>query len=137
MFRNRKMLISTGVLLLLCAALRLGRFITLVPKVDFISAPGTSPPEIYRPGGPYALITGRAVFRFDRDSARFALQSVHPGETVTGVTDATGFGFDQAANVPDTEAPDAQALALIRGAVGEAIAETYPHFAETRLRRAA
>ena len=28
---------------------------TLVRKVDFISAPGTSPPGVYRPGGPYAL----------------------------------------------------------------------------------
>ena len=26
----------------------------LVDKVDFISAPGTSPKEVYRPGGPYA-----------------------------------------------------------------------------------
>ena len=25
-------------------------------KVDFVSAPGTSPPEVYRPGGPHALV---------------------------------------------------------------------------------
>ena len=53
----------------------------LVPKVEFVSAPGTSPPNVYRPGGPYALVTGRAVFRFDPARARFLLQSVHPGQT--------------------------------------------------------
>jgi len=30
---------------------------TLVAKVDFISAPGTSPHNVHRPGGPIALIT--------------------------------------------------------------------------------
>ena len=110
---------------------------TLVQKVDFISAPGTSAPGVYRPGGAYALVTGRAVFRFARDAARFTLQSVHPGETAASIKARTGFEFDLPASVPETEAPDAGALALIRGAVGEAIAETYPRFAESRLRRAA
>src|SRR5260370_33461960 len=32
---------------------------TLVSKVDFISAPGTSPPDVYRPGAPIALVTNR------------------------------------------------------------------------------
>ena len=36
----------------------------LVPEVEFISAPGTSPAEVYRPGGPHALVTGRCVFGF-------------------------------------------------------------------------
>ena len=44
---------------------------TLVERVDFVSAPGTSPPGTYRPGGPVALLTGRCVFGFDRDAARF------------------------------------------------------------------
>ena len=34
----------------------------LVPKVDFISAPGTSAPEVYRRGGPHALVTNMALF---------------------------------------------------------------------------
>jgi len=102
----------------------------LVPEVEFVSAPGTSPPGIYRPGGPYALVTSRAVFRFDRDRARFALASVHPGHTVEEIRAQTGFAFDQPDDVAETPAPAEQTLALIRGPVGRAIAETYPRFAE-------
>src|SRR5262252_9165540 len=47
----------------------------LVPRVDFVSAPGVTPPEVYRTGGPIALVTGRCVFRFDRERRRFRLAS--------------------------------------------------------------
>ena len=43
---------------------------TLVPKVDFISAPGSSPDNVFRPGGPIALITNRCLFDFDRARRR-------------------------------------------------------------------
>ncbi len=46
---------------------------TLVEQVDFISAPGTSAPEIWRRGGPRVLVTNRAVFSFDPERARFRL----------------------------------------------------------------
>jgi glutaconate CoA-transferase subunit B len=101
----------------------------LVPRVEFVSAPGTSPADIYRPGGPYALVTGRAVFRFDRSRARFLLQSVHPGHTVAEIVEHTGFAFDLPGDVAETSSPAPATLALIRGPVGQAIAETYPGFA--------
>ncbi len=102
---------------------------TLVPKVDFVSAPGTSPPNVHRPGGPVALITGRCLFAFDRTAGRFRLASRHPGESVASVAEKTGFDFDLEEPVPETPGPDAETLALIRGEVGAAIAETYPRFA--------
>jgi glutaconate CoA-transferase subunit B len=102
----------------------------LVPRVEFISAPGTSPAHVYRPGGPYALVTGRAVFRFDRARARFLLQSVHPGHTVAEIVEHTGFAFDLPGDVAETPPPAPETLALIRGPVGRALAETYPGFAE-------
>src|SRR6202165_3535965 len=37
---------------------------TLVPKVDFISAPGASEKNVYRPGGPIALVTNLCLFSF-------------------------------------------------------------------------
>lgn len=101
-----------------------------VPKVDFVSAPGTSAPNVYRPGGPYALVTGRCVFRFDRDEGRFRLESVHPGHDLDEVREQTGFEFDVPAEVPETPAPDAATLALIRGEVARTIAGPYPAFAK-------
>ncbi|HET7851016.1 MAG TPA: CoA transferase, partial [Pseudolabrys sp.] len=48
---------------------------TLVPKVDFISAPGGNDENVFRPGGPIALVTNRCLFSFDRARKRFRLQS--------------------------------------------------------------
>ena len=102
----------------------------LVPKVDFVSAPGISPQNVYRPGGPRALVTNRCLFSFDPEARRFRLTSVHPGEDLSSFRDDTGFDFDAPANVPETPAPGPDALALLRGEVGQEIAEVYPSFAK-------
>ncbi len=102
----------------------------LVPKVDFVSAPGTSPPEHYRVGGPRCLITNMAEFAFDTDRNRFRLTSVHPGYTLDDIQENTGFEFDFSPDVAASPEPDAETLALIRGPIAENIAETYPVFAE-------
>ncbi len=101
----------------------------LVPKVDFVSAPGTSPPGLYRPGGPHALVTERCIFSFDKETRRFRLQSVHEGEMAENIRENTGFDFDCPATVPQTPPPSAETLDLIRGEVGADIAEVYPKFA--------
>ena len=101
----------------------------LVDKVDFVSAPGTSPSGVHRPGGPQALVTPRCVFRFDRDRARFVLSSVHPGATPEDVRKATGFDYDAPASVPVTPRPDADTLRTLRGEVARTVADTYPAFA--------
>lgn len=103
---------------------------TLVQQVDFISAPGTSPPQVYRPGGPVALLTNLCLFDFDRARGRFALRSVHPGHTLEEVRDQTGFDFDCAGAVPTTPLPDAARLQALRGPVAQQIAGIYPAFAQ-------
>ena len=103
---------------------------TLVEKVDFISAPGTSPPGTYRPGGPKALLTGRALFEFDPAQGRFRLCQLHPGHTLAEIRAETGFDFDLADLLRETEPPDDESLRLIRGPVMEEIAEVYPAFAQ-------
>ncbi len=100
----------------------------LVPRVDIISAPGVSPAGVWRRGTAQALVTGKCVFRFEAQRARFALASVHPGETVQSVRAATGFDFDTGACVPSTPDPDAAVLALLRGPVCDAMLPTYPAF---------
>ena len=101
----------------------------LVPKVDFISAPGVSPANLWRRGGPVALVTGMAAFSFDRDARRFRLDSVHPGHDAEAVAAATGFDFDCPDRVPTTPGPTPETLALMRGPLAARIAETYPKFA--------
>jgi glutaconate CoA-transferase subunit B len=101
----------------------------MVPEVDFVSAPGGSPGNVYRPGGPHALLTSLGLFSFDRQRRRFRLDSVHPGHSVEEVLDQTGFAFDRPPNVPATAPPSAEVLQLIRTTVREEIAETYPRFA--------
>jgi glutaconate CoA-transferase subunit B len=101
---------------------------SLVAKVDFISAPGTSPPGVYRRGGPRVLVTGLARFSF---AGRFRLESIHPGHDLAEVEGATGFDFDRPEHPPVTPAPTAGELALIRGRIREELGETYPVFAAT------
>ena len=103
---------------------------TLVEKVDFVSAPGTSPENVYRPGGPAALITSRCLFAFDRADRRFRLASVHPGHTEAEVAENTGFDFDRPADVPTTPAPSSDTLRMIRTIVAPMLADVYPEFAK-------
>jgi len=102
-----------------------------VEKVDFISAPGSSPPGVFRTGGPHALVTGLAQFSFDRKAGRFRLETIHPGQTLQDIRDATGFDFDHAPEPATTPDPDARSLALLRGRVLEELAEAYPEFARS------
>lgn len=101
----------------------------LVPKVDFISAPGWSEPGIHRPGGPVALVTPLCLFTFDKAKRRFALASLHPGVALERVRDETGFDFDAPGKVPETIPPQNEWLVLLRGRVAREIADPYPQFA--------
>jgi glutaconate CoA-transferase subunit B len=100
---------------------------TLVPKVDFISAPGMNDPNVFRTGGPIALVTNRCLFSFG--NGRFTLTSVHPGHTVEEVIENTGFDFDKPDTVPQTPPPTPDTLKLMREVVAPQLAEVYPQFA--------
>jgi glutaconate CoA-transferase subunit B len=102
----------------------------LVKKVDYVSAPGWSPPEVERRGGPAALLTGKALFLWQKEKRRFRLQSVHPDSSAADVRANTGFDYDAPSMVPATLAPTDAELALMRGPVARVIAENYPGFAK-------
>ncbi len=102
----------------------------LVKKVDYVSAPGWSPPEVQRWGGPAALLTGKALFLWQKEKRKFRLESVHPDSSAAEVKAGTAFDYDAPAQVPATPAPTDQELALLRGPVAKVIAENYPEFAK-------
>lgn len=101
----------------------------LVNRVDFISAPGWSPPEVERRGGPAALLTGKALFGWQKSKKRFLLESAHPGSSAADVQASTGFEYDTPDRVMQTPEPGADDLGLLRGPVAKVIAENYPEFA--------
>ncbi len=92
---------------------------TLVPKVEFVSARGT----------PAALLTGKALFSWQKDKRRFRLESVHPGVSAEEIRETTGFDYDAPQQVPGTPPPSPSELNLLRGPVAREIGENYPEFA--------
>ena len=102
---------------------------SFVPKVDFISATGTSAPNVHRPGGPSALVTNLGYFSFDRPAARFRLEAVHPGHSVDEIRQNTGFAFDCAGSIALTPPPEPAMVAAIAGRIGGQLAEIYPQHA--------
>jgi glutaconate CoA-transferase, subunit B len=90
-----------------------------VPKVEFVSAAGN----------PQALLTGKALFAWQKEPRRWRLESVHPGYTPDEVRSDTGFEFDFQ-QVTTTTEPSERELALLRGPVAKAIAADYPDFAK-------
>jgi glutaconate CoA-transferase, subunit B len=105
---------------------------TLVPKVDFISAAGTSPRDDFRPGGPHALVTGLCVFAFDRVRGGFTLDTTHPGVSASDVRAATGFDYVETVVPPETAPLLPAQLALLRNQVAREVAGTYPAFARSQ-----
>jgi glutaconate CoA-transferase subunit B len=101
----------------------------LVQKVEFISAPGWSPPGVERRGWPQALLTGKALFSWQKGKRRFRLESAHPGHSLQEIREQTGFSFDASDQVPETPSPSTAELEVIRTKVKPEIAANYPEFA--------
>lgn len=103
---------------------------TLVDSVDFISAPGPKDDGIHRSGGPVALVTGLCVFDYSRDIRGFRLASLHPDVSLEEVRDNTGFEFEVPEHIETTRAPSEAELTLLRGPVGQRVADPYPEFSK-------
>ena len=101
---------------------------TLVDQVDFVSAPGVSDENIYRPGGPKYLLTNRALFKFNKDLKKFSLLKLNQNQTIQDITELTGFKFDISKNISDILDPDTSRLKILRNKIAPMVSEFYPEF---------
>lgn len=101
---------------------------TLVDQVDFVSAPGVSDENIYRPGGPKYLLTNRALFKFNKDLKKFSLLKLNQNQTVQDIKELTGFKFDISKNISDMLDPDTSRLKILRNKIAPMVSEFYPEF---------
>lgn len=108
---------------------------SLVERVDYISAAGSTPPDALRLGHPSKCFTPKAVFAFDKVRGLLRLESIHAPYTFEDVRDNTGFELGVAAPIPVTQAPSEEELRILRGPVRTKMIETgtYAPWAQTRL----
>jgi glutaconate CoA-transferase subunit B len=99
-----------------------------VPRVDFVTAPGSTPETVYRRGGLEAVVTDLAVLAFHAGRRRLELASVHPGVTLEEVEARTGFPLHSPRPLPATPAPTGEELTLLRTTVRAVVARIYPQF---------
>jgi len=104
---------------------------SFVERVDTVASPGSSPPDVVRPGGPWKVVTPLCTFRFERAQARLVVEALQPGVTRAELQRQTGFALDYDPQASVTRAPSADELAVLRTRVREAVARIYPRYAET------
>ncbi len=103
---------------------------SLVKKVDFISAPGTTPSNIYRPGGPKFLLTNKALFSFNKERKKFKLEKISRGLTFNDIIKNTGFTFEHNKNFNFFESPSQNRINILRNIIAPKVLDFYPEFAK-------
>jgi glutaconate CoA-transferase subunit B len=91
-----------------------------VSRVDYITSPG----YLYGPGsreklglkggGPVAVITDKAIFRFDDKTKEMYLDSVHPGVSIEEVKSEVEWDLKISQNVKTTEPPTKNEINLLK-----------------------
>ena len=97
---------------------------SLVEKVDYISACGSSPPDVLRYGNPTKVITPKAIFRFEKDVGTLQLDTIHPGYTMDEIRDCTGFDLGVNDGIAETPAPTEEELRALRVVVRTKMIDT-------------
>ncbi len=107
---------------------------TFVEKVDFVTAAGSTPENVYREGGPTLVVTPKAVLGWDSAHKGWALEAVHPGSTVEEVQENTGFPLEISSSFKITPPPTERELSVLRTVVRQKLERIYPEFAQTKIR---
>ena len=97
---------------------------SIVERVDYISAAGSTPPDVLRLGHPTKLVTPKAIFRFDKDEGMLRLDTIHPPWTLEDIRGNTGFELDVHEPVATTPAPTSDELRALRLVVRERMIAT-------------
>jgi len=91
-----------------------------VKAVDFVTSPGFLTGDNSRhdagliAGGMYRVVTDLSMLGFDEGSKRMKLLALHPGVTVEQVQQNTGFELLVAPDLPTTDPPAEDELAVLR-----------------------
>ena len=97
---------------------------SLVEKVDYVSAAGSSDDNVLRPGGPSKVITPKAIFRFDKAARCLKLDTVHAPYTIDDIRENTGFDLGDTSDVKMTLPPTAEELRTLRRVIRPKMIET-------------
>src|SRR5690606_36218933 len=108
---------------------------SLVERVDYISAAGSSAPEVLRLGGPSKVITPRASFRLDTKSASLSLECTAPPYSAQKIRENTGCDLGAVDRIPATAPPTEEELTTLRKIVRRKMIDTgtYAAWAERTL----
>ncbi len=93
---------------------------TFVEHVDFITSVGhleggnTREEAGLYPGGPWRVITDKAIFGFHAETKEMEILSIHPGVTLGAVLDEMGFRPSIPEQIRPTERPTTDEIRLIR-----------------------
>lgn len=91
-----------------------------LPRVDYVTSPGyLDGPGIrekwgLKGKGPIAVITNKAIFRFDESTKEMYLDSLHPGISVDEVKKEVSWDLKIAREVKTTEPPTEEEVKLLR-----------------------
>jgi glutaconate CoA-transferase, subunit B len=107
---------------------------TFVEKVDFVTAPGSTPESVYREGAPTLVVTSKAVLAWDKISRSWVLAQLHPGSSLDDVQASTGFRLRRPRELCTTPSPTAEELRTLRMQVKEKLSRIYPDFARNKIR---
>jgi glutaconate CoA-transferase subunit B len=92
----------------------------MVKKLDyltsagFLDGAGARERAGLRGGGPSLVVTNLCQMDFDPETKRIRLASIHPGVSVQQVLENSGFDLIVPENVPTTDLPTCEELALLR-----------------------
>jgi len=92
---------------------------TFVNKLDHLTSPGYldgagGREKLGMPGGPVAVITPKAIFRFDKETREMFLDTVHPGVTVDEIRKEVPWELKVQEPMRETELPTKEQIEIIR-----------------------